>query len=104
MPLLRMRCSWIFGLVLYLFLDFAEPFMPGAWNFDLEQSVDGAIRGHLGASLPAPMPWPQQPPRQTPVTSVKREPRAGPPVTVWIALVRQAHSPSVDPAPLVEDH
>lgn len=103
MPQSRTRCSWIFVLVAYLFLDFAEPFMPGAWSFDLGQSVDGAFRSHLGASLPAPTPW-RQHRRQTPVTAVKREPRAGPPVTVWIALVREAHAPSVDPAPLVEDH
>ena len=109
MSSLRTHCSWIFALVTYLFLDFADPFMPGAWSFDSGQSVDGAVhghcvvRGHLGASLPAPMPWLQRS-KQTPVTSVKREPRAGAPVTVWVALAREAHSPSVDPAPLVEDH
>jgi len=103
MPPLRTHSSLIFALVTYLFLDFADPFMPGAWSFDSGQSVDGAVRGHLGASLPEPMPWPQRP-KQTPVTSAKREPRASAPVIVWAALVREAHSPSVDPAPLLEDH
>jgi hypothetical protein len=100
---MRTRRSLIFVLVAYLFLDFAEPFMPGVWSFDPAQTMDGAVTEHARASLPVPMPWPQRP-KETPVVAVKRERPAGPPVAVRIALVRTADPSSIDPTELIEDH
>jgi hypothetical protein len=49
-------------LLTYVTLDFADPNLPGALNFDLDQSVDGVhtqLRGHSpiakGATVPAPV-------------------------------------------------
>jgi len=49
-------------LLLYITLDFADPNLPGALNFDLDQSVDGVhsqLRGQSpiakAATVPAPI-------------------------------------------------
>jgi hypothetical protein len=50
------------SLLLYITLDFSDPNLPGALNFDLDSSVDGVhtqLRGHptiaKGATVPAPV-------------------------------------------------
>jgi hypothetical protein len=68
-------------LLIYVTLDFADPNLPGALNFDLSQSVDG-VQSHLrgqspiakGVTVPAPVfgqvmtaPKPQLPARQVSV-------------------------------------
>jgi len=49
-------------LLIYISLDFADPNLPGALNFDLDQSVDGIhtqLRGQSpiakGATVPVPV-------------------------------------------------
>src|SRR5262249_30213134 len=103
LPALRARRSLSFVLVAYLFLDFAEPFMPGVWSFDPAQTMDGAVTERARASLPVPMPWPQRP-KKTPVVAAKRERPAGPLIAVRLAFVHRADPSSIDPTELIEDH
>lgn len=93
-------------LALYVTLDLANPWMPGAFVFDPDGSVDGAHR-----SLATP-----QPPGGA--GRVSRAPRpevadprsdAGPRLGTmaqsgWLVDLRQAHSPSSEPPPPDEDH
>jgi hypothetical protein len=57
-------------LLLYMTLDFSDPNLPGALNFDLSQSVDGVhtqVRGQLPVAKPATAPAP--PTVDAPVTT-----------------------------------
>ena len=102
----RKGCLFILVVATYLVFDFTEPFLPGAWSFEPSQSVDSTSSGHHAASLLNMAVLTACPQRQslTETRSVGAQRRAIPTVTTWIAVIREAHSSSSDPAPLVEDH
>jgi hypothetical protein len=47
--------AFTFVVMVYLTLDFADPNLPGALNFDPDQSVD-AVSTHVRSQFPAPKP------------------------------------------------
>lgn len=105
------RPGWLLTLVFaaYVCLDFSSPFVPGAFEFDADQSVDGIVMKAFGVrvrdGLPVSMPVPdvvrvvdfsltlRPPPRPRSVPS-----------TQWVVVLREAHSRSSDRSSLVEAH
>ena len=90
---------------LCLFLDFANPFAPGAWSFESEQAGDVASASHRPLGLPsfptgAPLRHidPVEPP------NVTSPPPALSAVSEWVVLRRLEHPAASDPPPLAEDH
>ena len=92
-------------LGLYVSLDLANPFMPGAFNFNPDDSVDGVrlyqevFRSRL-AVIPTP-PSIRDAPLKRPVVSL--QPAHPPAVSEWFVSLRQRQSSSSEPPP-VEDH
>lgn len=90
----------ILVIAIYVGLDLANPFMPGVFIFDSEQSVEG-VYGERGRQQIVVLATPAVPRVQTDGTSPRR------PVPVarkWFAEPRPAHVPISDPPPLSEDH
>ncbi|HEV8436946.1 MAG TPA: hypothetical protein VGT40_02525 [Methylomirabilota bacterium] len=94
-------------IAFYITLDFANPWMPGALNFDADESVDGiTIQHHQPRPQFGPVPTP------VPLRAELRPARQGaavrpaaPAVSEWLVGVRQSHaSPSSDPPSPTEDH
>jgi hypothetical protein len=104
----RVRAGWLLTLVftVYLCLDFSSPFVPGAFVFDADQSVDGVVMHGLGVGLDGP-------PVVTPFTGAIRvvevssdrptQPRIVVP-TEWVVVLREAQSRSSDRSSLLEVH
>ena len=100
--------GWLLSLFVatYLCLDFADPFMPGAYEFDPDQSVDGVSPSSDDARQES-LPVAATPPRSGRMAEV---PLANPRHTAiffpieWAIVLRQAHPPSSDPPSLSEDH
>ena len=102
-----MLSRWFkFALVLYVALDFANPLMPGAVNFDPDTSVDGITAHHqvsrsLFVSVATSAPVSTQSP---PVPHVGGMRPTRTVVGDWLADVRRAHSGPSEPPLLTEDH
>lgn len=102
----RVRAGWLLTLVftVYLCLDFSSPFVPGAFVFDADQSVDGVVMHGLGVG---------RPPVVTPFTGAIRVvevssdrptlPRIVIP-TEWVVVLREAQSRSSARSSLLEAH
>ena len=92
-------------LGLYVSLDLANPFMPGAFNFNPDDSVDGVrlhyevFRSRL-AVIPTP-PSIRDAALKRPV--VTPQPAEPPAVSEWFVDLRQRQSSSSEPPP-VDDH
>lgn len=102
---MRGRCLIVL-LSLYVTLDFANPFMPGAFNFDPGESVDGARLHHeVFRSRLAVAPTPSSIRDGALRRPVVAPPPAEPPAASdWSVSVRQRQSScSSEPSPL-EDH
>ena len=97
--------------LLYVSLDLSNPFMPGAFNFDPDESVDGVARHRenvtqrlVNVSTPVvPTPRPADVFR-LPSTAVARPERAPCAVNDWLVDVRRAHAPVPEVSALTEDH
>ena len=95
----------IFLLGLYVSLDLANPFMPGAFNFNPDDSVDGVrlqyevFRSRL-AVIPTP-PSIRDAALKRPV--VTPQPADPPAVSEWFVDLRQRQSSSSEPPP-TDDH
>jgi hypothetical protein len=93
-------------LMLYLCLDLANPWMPGAFRFNPDESVEGvcaqdpAIRPQFG---PAPTLRPVRADSETGARPTVRRPDFRTP-RQWFVGLRQGHSPSADPPSTTEDH
>lgn len=97
-------------LLLYVFLDFSNPMIPGAVSFDPEECTDGIGTargaGAWAVKLVAPLPvrsveaLEQQPPARPGrrAASVVSE------LHPWLAQVRRAQAAPADPASTSEDH
>lgn len=95
-------------IALYVSMDFANPWMPGAFVFDPNESVAGlSARRDMactaGVSGPASDLTPERRLRPVRVASLLSVPRARP-QTEWVVEVRRAHSPTPELAPPGEDH
>jgi hypothetical protein len=92
-------------LGLYVSLDLTNPFMPGAFTFNPDDSVDGVclhyevFRSRL-AAIPAP-PSIRDAAMKRPV--VTPQPADPPAVSEWFVDLRQRQSSSSEPPP-TEDH
>ena len=104
------RAGWLFTLffVAYICLDFSSPFVPGAFEFDPDQSVDGVVRSVSGIhrdSLPAMVPVPGAVRGVEVSLDLRPQPRPRNfPSTEWVVVLREAHSRSSDRSSLVEPH
>jgi hypothetical protein len=93
----------VLAIALYAALDLTNPFMPGAFHFDPEESVEGISteRGWKAAiAFPAPVvPWVEweKPP---PASPHLRDPR----VRYRSVEPGPAHVRDPEPPPLSEDH
>ena len=101
--------GFFLALIVYLTLDFANPLMPGAVNFDSDESVEGVtlhhprskpLRSHVvGAPLSLSV---------TAVPAVAPQARAERPRSPvpgdWLARVRLAHAGQSEPPPPTDDH
>jgi hypothetical protein len=94
-------------VALYVTLDLSNPFMPGAFTFDPDESVEGVSvhyeRGQRQhGTVPAPLPVRGEAGETRSVAVVRRsEVRA---LAEWFVDLRQAHAPASDPRSLTEDH
>jgi hypothetical protein len=93
----------ILVIAIYVGLDLSNPFMPGAFIFDPEQSVEGVHgergRPHIvalaGSAAPRISTDPARPaPARPSAPATKR----------WFAEPPPTHVPASDPPPLSEDH
>ncbi len=92
----------ILVIAIYVGLDLTNPFMPGAFTFDPEQSVEGVHGERGGQQLVAPG-TPAAPRVQTDRTLAPPR-RPAPAARKWFAGLRPAHVPVSDPPPRSEDH
>jgi len=92
----------ILVIAVYVGLDLTNPFMPGAFTFDPEQSVDGVHgdRGRPQLVTPATPAVPRVHTAGTPPSPRLPAPAA----RTWFAEPRPVHVRVSDPAPLSEDH
>jgi hypothetical protein len=92
----------ILVVTIYMGLDLTNPFMPGAFIFDPEQSVEG-VHGEQGRQQFLAMATPATPRVKT--DEAPAPPRRPAPVArQWLAEPRPAHVPASDPPPVSEDH
>jgi hypothetical protein len=102
-----MKSRWLTLLVvLYVTLDFANPLMPGAVNFDPDGSVEGLPAQDRHPCLefvgvPTPVP-PSTESREVPCVTARRPQE--PDLCEWLVDVRQARSNPSEPPSLSEDH
>jgi hypothetical protein len=104
---MKARCL-VLLIALYVSMDLSNPWMPGAFVFDADDSVDGLSArrdearvtdvGRAGAHLARRH-------RLAPIglTSLRQAPPVRP-RSVWGGAPRRAHAPSPDPAPSGDDH
>jgi hypothetical protein len=102
------RHGFILLLGLYVSLDLANPFMPGAFNFNPADSVDGVrpqyevFRSRL-AAIATPPSIRDTALNRAVITPQRAEPAELPAVGVWRVDLRQRQSSSSEPLP-TEDH
>src|SRR5262245_51319063 len=97
--------SLLLAFLTYLSLDLSTPFVPGAFNFDPDECVDGVRSPHQRASASAR-------PTRTPMVRLKlpppspARPLAGERNVVrdWLVDSREDTRASGDPPPRSEDH
>lgn len=103
------RTGWLFALALaaYVLLDFSSPYVPGAFVFDADQSVEGVVMSgqvlRLDGSSPVVAPAPD-PIRVGEVRiAFPAQARIAAPVE-WLVVLRKAHCDSSDRSVLAEPH
>lgn len=100
-----------FLVLCYVSLDLSSPFVPGAFNFNADESIEAVQRHREHAAMRvATAPIPPVPPVPV-VHPVKRASgpltraeRASRPVSEWLVDVRRAHAPIPEVSSLSEDH
>jgi hypothetical protein len=93
-------------VAVYMTLDLTNPFVGSAFNFNVEESMDGVPRQHerllpqtVAVALPARARDDGAPVRST------LAPRSGSrALDGWLVHLRQAHVPRSDSPPPTEDH
>jgi hypothetical protein len=93
----------VLAIAIYVGLDLTNPFMPGAFIFDPEQTVEGLRSERSGPPVAAPTA-PAAPRVGLPAArSAPLRPSAPAPGR-WPAEPRPAHVPGSDPPPPSEEH
>jgi len=94
-------------ITLYLSLDLTNPFIGCAFNFNVEESVDGVSRQHERLlhqtdSVATPVPWRVESGENArPVLSRYPELQRR---TQWFVKLGPVHAPASDPQSPTEDH
>lgn len=98
-------------IALYLTLDFADPSMPGALNFDADLNADVILHKARTSRIESAPATPQPPALHTPVVrqSAPQPPSPGrrlsdPFVADWLVQLRRAHAPGRTASPVADDH
>jgi hypothetical protein len=104
---MRPRLPFVF-LLLYVLLDFSNPLMPGAVNFDADGSIEGVPHHRSGVSTRVAVSSPAKRDVRPSDSVVRRVNRPGPvrPAPIeWILDARHAQATATDlPASPTEDH
>ena len=93
-------------ITLCVTLDFTSPFVPGAFRFNAEESVDG-VNAHRSqvrvkaVSVPTPVPERAEVRPAPRLMPLRHEVR---PLSAWLVDVRRAHSPTAAIPLVSEDH
>ena len=93
-------------IAFYVTLDFASPFIAGAFMFNADESVDG-VHAHRqqvkvkAVSVPMPMPGRAE---NEPVPRLAPPRHGVRPMSEWFIHLRRAHSPTATAASISEDH
>ena len=102
-----MRLSRLALLIaFYVSLDFASPFIAGAFTFNADESVDG-VHAHRqqvkvkAVSVPMPMPERAENERVPSLAPPRHEIR---PLGEWFVELRRSHAPTAATASISEDH
>jgi hypothetical protein len=98
-------------LTVYVSLDLSSPFIPGAFNFNPDESVDGVHRQRdprtprpLISAAPRVLPDPSPPSVTLSTSAITRIRYASNAVNEWLVDVRRAHAPVPEVSALSEDH
>jgi hypothetical protein len=101
------RLTFLF--LVYVSLDLSSPFIPGAFNFNPDESVDGVQRPRdprvvrmAITTAPSPLAGPSLDSPALSANAVAR--RAASPVSEWLVDVRRAHAPVPEVSALSDDH
>jgi hypothetical protein len=104
--------TWKLLFLVYVALDLSSPFVPGAFNFDPDDCVDGLHRlvdGRApcrGADVRTPAVAPIQvkpaPVGDRAVRDLRLAPRQA--ISDWLIDLRRSHPPSRDVGSVSEDH
>jgi len=101
------RLTFLF--LVYVTLDLSSPFIPGAFNFNPDESVDGVQRSRdprvvrmAITTTPPPLAGPAP---DSPALSAKALARRDArPTSEWLVDVRRAHAPVPEVSALSDDH
>jgi hypothetical protein len=93
----------IVAIAIYVSLDLSNPFMPGAFIFDPEQSVEG-LHGERGREQIITVAPPVAPRVETDEAPARSARRPAPMARRWLAEPRPAHVPAGEPPPPSDDH
>jgi hypothetical protein len=104
------RTGWLFALTVaaYVLLDFSSPYIPGAFVFDVDRSVDGVVMSGHGVRLDdgsSPVVAPAVDPVRVGEirTAAPAQVRIAAPVE-WLVVLRKAHCDPSDRSVLAEPH
>jgi hypothetical protein len=103
------RRRLMLAFLVYVTIDLSNPFVPGAFNFDPDECVDGIHRGsssHQRTDAPALLPARVPVVRlELPPSSPVRPPAGGSyAILEWLVDSREETRASGDPPPPGEDH
>ena len=98
-------------ILCYVSLDLSSPFVPGAFNFDADESVEGVQRHRdrcviqfvVGPAAPVTSP-PDAGGLGDPPRRLAREERPTPGLAEWLVDLRRAHTPMPEVSSLSEEH
>ena len=101
------RLTFLF--LVYVSLDLSSPFIPGAFNFNPDESVDGVHRRRDPRILrlavaTTPPPMTDSSPAPSARSAATGTPRDARPATEWLVDVRRAHAPVPEVSALSDEH
>jgi hypothetical protein len=98
------RLTLLIGL--YVCLDFASPFIPGAFSFNPDESVEG-VSAHRRAVKVTVVAIASPAPKRAQTEAIARVAPPRPqsrPLGEWLIALRRAHSPTAATPLISEDH
>jgi hypothetical protein len=104
-----LRSRLTVAILLYVSLDLTNPFIPGAFRFDPDASVEGVqlkheVRHPLAAARWVPESTEASAPQRARPGWGAASPAGRRRQDDWLIGLRRAHGPGSDPAPPSDDH